>query len=289
MKTVQINNCDFPYVEEGDGNSVVLVHGSISDYRTWDNQITVFGKQFHTIAYSRRYHYPSPSKEITSDYTVTQHSNDLAAFIEALNLGSVNLIGSSYGAYISLMNAIKHPDQINSLVLCEPPLLSLLVSNMNNPFHVLSLLIRNYSAGKSFLKFGVKAMFPATKQLRKGNLKEGVRLFSNGVLGPGGFEKKPGHIKEKMLDNATALKAELLGPGFSEFQKKDTSKLNVPVLLVCGEKSPAFFRSISDKLHSLLPKSQQVIIPDASHNMHEANPAVYNEEVLNFLVKHNYD
>lgn len=90
-----------------------------------------------------------------------------------------------------------------------------------------------------------------------------------------------------MLDNATALKAELLGPGFPAFQKKDTSKLNVPVLLVCGEKSPAFFRSISDKLHSLLSESQQVIIPDASHNMHESNPAIYNEEVLNFLVKHN--
>lgn len=287
MKTIQINNYTFHYTEEGSGSPVIFVHGSISDYRGWGEQLSVFAKQFHVFAYSRRYHYPSNSNEVDIEYTVPNHSRDLTAFIKSLNLDAVNLVGSSYGAYASLLTAIKYPDKVRSLVLGEPPVIPLLVSNPNNPLQILSLLIRDLPTGKSFLKFGMKAMFPATRQFRKGNLEEGVRLFTNGVLGPGGFEKLPEDRKTKMLDNAKVLRAELLGPGFPEFSKKDYSSLKVPALLVCGEKSPTFFRSISDKLHNLLPESEKVVIPGVSHNMHMANPKIYNRKVLDFLNEYN--
>lgn len=287
MKTIQLNNYTFHYVEEGTGSPVVFVHGSISDYRGWGEQLSPFAKQFQVIAYSRRYHYPSNSDENGIEYTVPNHSRDLTAFIESLNLDDVNLVGSSYGAYASLLTAIKHPDKVRSLVLGEPPAIPLLISNPNNPFKILSLLLRDLPTGKSFLKFGMKAMFPAKKQLRKGNLEEGVRLFANGVLGPGGFEKLPEDRKIKLLDNAKALRAELLGPGFPEFSKKDYSSLKVPALLVCGEKSPTFFRSISDKLYHLLPESEKVVIPGVSHNMHMVSPKIYNRKVMDFLKKHN--
>lgn len=288
MKTIQINNYPFSYIEDGGGSPVIFIHGSISDYRTWENQMEPFAKQFHVIAYSRRYHYPYTSSEFDSDYTVLQHSNDLANFIKDLNLGAVNLIGSSYGAYAGLETAIKNPDLVKTLVLGEPPVIPLLVSDVDNLFQALSLIVRDFSTGKSFLKFGIKFMNPAKKQLGKGNIKEGVRLFANGVLGEGGYEQLPEDVKASIMDNATALKAELLGPGFpDEFPKKEAIGLQVPTLLVYAEKSPKFFHSISDKLFKLLPNGQQVFIADASHDMHEENPEAYNEKVLEFLLKHN--
>ena len=288
MKTIQINNYPFSYIEDGGGSPVIFIHGSISDYRTWENQMEPFAKQFHVIAYSRRYHYPYTSAEVGSNYTVQQHSNDLADFIKDLNLGAVNLIGSSYGAYAGLITAIKNPDLVKTLVLGEPPVIPLLVSDVDNPFQALSLIVRDFSTGKSFLKFGIKSMNPAKKQLGKGNIKEGVRLFANGVLGEGGYEQLPEDAKANILDNATALKAELLGPGFpDEFPKEEAINLQVPTLLVYAEKSPKFFHSISDKLFKLLPNGQQIFIADASHDMHEENPEAYNEKVLEFLLKHN--
>jgi non-heme chloroperoxidase len=267
---------------------VIFIHGSISDYRTWENQMEPFAKQFHVLAYSRRYHYPHTSAEVDSDYTVQQHSNDLADFINDLNLGAVNLIGSSYGAYAGLLTAINNPDLVKTLVLGEPPVIPLLLTDVNNPFQALSLFVRDFSTGKSILKFGIQSMNPAKKQLRKGNTKEGVRLFANGVLGEGGYEQLPEDVKAAIMDNATALKAELLGPGFpDQFPKKEANHLQVPTLLVYAEKSLKFFHSISDKLFELLPNVQRVFIADASHNMHEENPEAYNEKVLEFLLKHN--
>jgi non-heme chloroperoxidase len=89
------------------------------------------------------------------------------------------------------------------------------------------------------------------------------------------------------MDNTSALKAELLGPGFPEFPKAAAEKLNIPTLLVYGEHSPQFFHAISDKLFSILPKSEQVVIPIASHRIHADNATVYNQKVLAFLARYN--
>jgi pimeloyl-ACP methyl ester carboxylesterase len=177
---------------------------------------------------------------------------------------------------------------VKSLVLEEPPIIPFLVTDANNPLHALSLLFKDFSTGKSFLKFGIKAIVPAKKELKKGNTEEGVRLFANGVLGKGGYERLPEEVKAFLLDNSTALKAELLGPGFpQEFPRNKANKLTVPTLLVCGENSPKFFHSISNKLFHILPNCQQLTIADASHDMHEDMPEVYNNKILEFLSNHN--
>lgn len=288
MKTIQVNNYDFHYTEEGTGIPVIFIHGSVSDYRTWKHQIPFFSKQFRAIAYSRRRHHPSAGDDTKAEYTVQNHSKDLTAFIEALDLAPVHLVGSSYGAFTGMFAAMNHPHRVKSLVLCEPPVIPLLVSNPNNPLRVLSLIARDFSTGKSFLKFGMKAMFPAVKKLRRGDLEEGVRLFTNGVLGEGGFEKLPGDIQAKMMGNAEALKAELLGPEYPDFREKDAARLKTtPALFVCGEKTPKFFHSITDRLHKRLPGSELTVIPGVSHNMHEANPETFNQQVLDFLIKQN--
>lgn len=285
MKTVQINHNTFHYTEEGTGTPVVFIHGSIDDYRTWNHQIPKFSKHFQTIAYSRRYHHPASRDEPVSGYNVPKHAEDLAAFIKKLNLKSVHLVGSSYGAYTGLIMAMRHPDRIRSMVLCEPPVVPLLVSNPNNPIQILSLLIRDLPTGKSFLKFGKNHVFPATKKLREGNFEEGARIFANGVLGPEGFKRLPEKTQKVIIDNAPALKAELLGPGFPR-SKTDYSGLKVPVLLVRGEKSPLFFQTISKKLGKLLPESEHIVIPKASHNMHAENPEAFNQKAMDFIKKY---
>jgi non-heme chloroperoxidase len=288
MKKIQLGNYDFHYVEEGAGSPVIFVHGSISDYRVWENQISTFAKHFHVIAYSRRYHFPNANPtDSTSDYTVPQHSNDLIALINALDLGAVNLVGSSYGAYACLYVALNNPELVKTLVMGEPPVIPLLVSNLNNPLQILSLIVRDFPTGKSLVQFGLKAIEPAKKQFRQGNMEEGVRLFANGVLGEGGFEKLPSEEKEKLIDNAPALKAELFVPVFPDFPEKKVAELRVPTLFVYGTKSVKFFHSISDKLHKLLPESEQFFVPDAAHDMQQDNPKAYNKKVLEFILNYN--
>jgi len=287
MSKIKINDVSFVYEQYGSGTPVIFVHGGISDYRIWKNQTEPFSKYYQVITYSRRYHYPNQWTGDGSDYTVTLHSQDLADFIQAMKLGKTNLIGNSYGAYTSLLTAIKHPGLVNALVLNEPPVLPLLVSNPDNPLQILSLLIRDFSTAKNLMQFGLQHMKPAAKALKENQMEKGVRLFADGALGKGGFEKIPEEAKKTFIDNASALKAELLGPGFpSPFPTDKAKQLNIPTLFVCGQHSPKFLYSISDKLMKILPNCEKVIIPNASHLTHGENPIAYNEKVLQFLSKH---
>lgn len=287
METIQLNDTQFKYKERGSGQPVIFVHGSACDYRIWNNQIEPFSKQYCVIAYSRRYHHPNKWSGDGSDYTVSLHSRDLTALIKALSSYPVHLVGSSYGAYISLYVAMENPELVKSLVLGEPPVIPLLLTNPDNLLQLLSLFINDFSAAKSFMRFGMKAWKPAQSAFDRGALKEGTRLFNNGVLGEGGFEKLPEDQKTAVLDNAKALKAELLGPGFPEFPKEDAAKIHAPTLFIYGKQSPKFFHSISDRLTTLLPNTEQAYIPNASHDTQGDNPAAYNAKVLDFLARHN--
>lgn len=290
MSKIKLNDTSFEYQEYGSGTPVIFVHGGISDYRIWKNQIEAFSKYQRVITYSRRYHYPNEWQSDGSDYSVTLHAQDLTALIQKLNLGKVNLAGNSYGAYTALLTAVYHPELVNALVLNEPPVLPLLVSNFNNPLQILSLFIRDSKTAKNLMQFGLQHMKPAGQALKENRMEEGVRLFADGALGKGGFDKIPEEAKKTFIDNAPALRAELLGPGFpASFPIDKAKQLHIPVLFVYGQNSPRFLYSISDKLMKILPNCEKVIIPNASHLTHGENPTAYNEKVLQFLSKHPVD
>src|SRR6516164_740978 len=127
-KEVQVNGLTLHYIERGQGTPVVLVHGTLGDYRTWDGQLEAFSKGYRLISYSRRYHYPNEWNKDSTDFSVTIHARDLAAFIKALNLPPVHLIGHSYGGFSAFLVARDHPEVIRSLTLGEPNIMPLIAT-----------------------------------------------------------------------------------------------------------------------------------------------------------------
>jgi pimeloyl-ACP methyl ester carboxylesterase len=53
-----------------------------------------------------------------------------------------------------------------------------------------------------------------------------------------------------------------------------------------GEKSPALFHRVVDRLQELLPQAERIEIPAASHIVQEDNAPAYNTAVLSFLRQH---
>jgi non-heme chloroperoxidase len=115
LTKVVVNGVELHYIERGQGEPVVLVHGALDDYRAWDEQISPFAEHFRVIAYSRRYNFPNKSAGNPVDH------NDLAALLRELQIKRAHLIGHSYGACTILILAIKHPELVQSLTSAEPP------------------------------------------------------------------------------------------------------------------------------------------------------------------------
>jgi pimeloyl-ACP methyl ester carboxylesterase len=271
-KIAIVNGAELHYGEAGKGASLVFVHGSLSDLRTWSLQLKFFSKHFHVLVYSRRCHYPGPCTPDAGRYSLDVHSEDLARLITTLGPGPVHLIGSSYGAYACLLMAAARPELVRTLVIGEPPVLPLLKDDPQG-----APLLTNFADG---------ALRPAKEAFEAGDTEAGVRLFFEGVTGKGSYDKLPEAVRTSLLQNAGPMKAEMAGGSpFPPFTLKDAERIQAPCLLLTGESSPAVFHRITEILGTLLPRTERATVPDASHSMHSDNPKAYNQIVMNFLLK----
>lgn len=284
MPAHQIDGYSFDYVEQGAGEPVVLVHGSVSDRRTWARPLATLSEGHRVIAYSRRYHWPNTPIAEGADYSMVEHVDDLEAWLPALDAAPAHLVGHSYGGYVCLLLAIRRPDLVKSLVLMEPPVLRLFTSDPPKPHELLRALITRPRTGLAILKLGATGLGPATAAFKRGDIDKGVHIFGRAVLGPEAFEAMSEERMQQVHDNTIA--AEFLGSGFAPLVADEVRAVKAPTLLVTGEKSPAIFHRFIERLAELLPDNKRAEVPNASHNIHEDNAEAFETAVLSFLRKH---
>ena len=113
---------DLHVVTWGDGDDVVLVHGSISwGEETWAAQRPL-GEEYRLIVPDRRGFGASPGPD-AGDFERDAH--DVAELLP----DRAHLVGHSYGGVASLLAAAMRPDAVRSLTVIEPPAFALARGN----------------------------------------------------------------------------------------------------------------------------------------------------------------
>ena len=281
MSTALVNGARLVYRERGKGEPLVLVHGSASDLRTWEEQLPALGERYRAISYSRRYHWPNDPIPEGRDYAMPEHVDDLRALLEALGAAPAHIVGHSYGAFLALLLAIGEPRLVRSLVLCEPPAITLYVSNDPRPAEIIGLTLRKPRTAAALVRFGAAGAAPAKAAARRGDMAAATEALGRAVLGAEFYER----LSAERLEQARAntMRAELLGSGFAPLDDASVRALRMPVLLVGGGRSPEVFPRLLDRLQELLPHAERVEIAEASHIVHEDSPGAYNAAVATFL------
>ena len=272
MPVVAVNGTRLEYAEQGRGQPLVFVHGSLEDLRSWRQQVDPFSRCYRTVTYSRRYHYPNPWTGGGRDYSAALHAQDLAGLMDSLGLAPAHVVASSYGGYVALCLAAQRPELIRTLVLGEPPLMPWLQDAPGGA-----------SVAAAFEHY---AWEPARLAFARGDLDQGVRMFLSGVLGKAVSGGPRPNGRSMLADNAPEMQAETLSADyFSPFTRQEAQRIQHPVLLIQGDDSPQLFRIIVDELARALPNVVRAVIPGTSHVMHLGNAEAYNETVLAFLAK----
>jgi pimeloyl-ACP methyl ester carboxylesterase len=267
VKGLEVNGYEMAYVERGAGIPVIFVHGSGVDYRYFAAQMEPFGSAYRAISVSLRHYHPEPWRG-DGDFSLNQHAVDLVAFIRTLGAGPVHLVGHSRGATVALYTTRMAPDLVRTLTFAE--------GGAGMPA---------FSADDPAVADRRAAAFRAmTGQLSKGDTDAGLKTFMEFVGGPGAWEKTPEPARQVLRDNAWTLAvSEADTASWPAFSCQDAKRINVPILLLGGDASPATFGATLDKLQSCLTKAERQVVQKSGHAMPRLNPSGFNSTVLSFI------
>ncbi|MDX2277341.1 MAG: alpha/beta hydrolase [Hyphomonadaceae bacterium] len=118
-KSISVLGLNTNYHDHGEGQVVVLLHGSapgVSAYSNWRAAMPVLAKRWRVIApdipgfgYTER----SPG----AVYEMKSWVKHLLAFMDALNVRKAALVGNSFGGGLALATTLAAPDRVCALVL----------------------------------------------------------------------------------------------------------------------------------------------------------------------------
>ena len=112
---------EIAFLDEGEGDPVVLVHGFASSKEvnwvvpSWTTTLTRAGRR--VIALDDRGHGESSKLYRPADYHTALMAEDVRALLDHLDIERADVMGYSMGARIAAFLAVKHPHRVRSLIL----------------------------------------------------------------------------------------------------------------------------------------------------------------------------
>ena len=103
------------YIEKGQGEPLILLHGNGEDSGYFDGQIDEFARYFHVYALDTRGHGKTPRGN--APFTLRQFANDLHSFMSGHKIETAHLLGFSDGGNIAMVFALKYPECVRRLIL----------------------------------------------------------------------------------------------------------------------------------------------------------------------------
>ncbi len=116
-REVAIYDSTMSYLDAGEGEVVLFLHGNPSAAYLWRNVIPFVAEGHRAIAPDLIGMGHSGKPAI--DYTYADHTRYLDAFVEALGLTEITLVGHDWGAALAWDYARRHPEKVVRLAFME--------------------------------------------------------------------------------------------------------------------------------------------------------------------------
>lgn len=243
-----------------DAPPLVLLHGGSGNSLQWIPNIEALSGVFNTYAADNIYDYGRSvyTRPIKSPDDFTHWLDDLFG---ALELGStINLMGLSYGGWLTCLYALRFPTRLNKIVLLAPAFTVL-------PLR-LAWLMRVMVGFLPHRTFARNFMYWLAEDLVRKD--EAGRIRAEEMADEAFLAMRC--FKPKVMVYPTVLKDEVL------------QSISVPALYLVGENEKLYSaRKAIQRLNRVAPQINAEIIPNAGHDLTIVQADVVNKKVLDFL------
>lgn len=266
MQTLRVNGTDMAYVEIGQGPPLVLVHGTLGDFRTWNAVVGPLSRSHRVIAVSLRHFFPEHWDGAGDDYKMQQHVDDVIAFIEQITPRPLDLLGHSRGGHIAFRIAQARPDLLRRIVLAEPG------GSLDD------------SLGPSKSPSIAARAAASAEMVKAGDIDAGLKNFYDAIEGDGSWGHLPKPARQQMRDNAFTLIGQL-HEGRKPYSKADALAIRTPTLFIGGARTTGNLAENHRVLAPHVAGSTTVMIDGGGHWMFDDAPQQFCEAVLAFLAR----
>jgi len=259
MERVETHIGTVAYRRAGAGAPLLLLHGGLSDGRSWTPQLESLAHEYDVVAWD------APgcggSADPTADLRLADYADAVASLIRALGVGPVHLAGHSFGAGLAIDVYSRHRQLVRSLVLSGayagwrgslPPAevearLNRALAELNRPP---AEWVDSYLAG-----FFGRFVPPETVQA----------------------------ARTMMLDVRPAGALSMVTAFANADLRAVLPTIAIPTLLIYGAEDVRAPRGVAEAMHGAIPSSRLILVPAAGHDVNLQAPEEYDAAVRAFL------
>ncbi len=128
IDTLRVPGASLYYEVRGSGPVLLLIGAGAADAASFNGIAAHLADQYTVVSYDRRGYSRSPLDDPEEEQRIETHSDDAHRLLAQFRTEPAYVFGSSGGALIGLDLAIRHPEQVRTLVSHEPPVGGLLPS-----------------------------------------------------------------------------------------------------------------------------------------------------------------
>lgn len=285
----QMNGLKFHYVKEGQGKTMLFLHGFPEFWYEWRHLLVDFGKDHQAIAPDMRGYNLTEKPEAVAEYAVSRLVADIKAMFDYFSPRNKGiLVAHDWGGAVAWAFAISHPEYLERLVIINAPHPGVFARELeSNP--------EQQHASAYMLTFRTPE---AEALLSANNYKALRRAVFDSSTKPEVFSEEDREAYITAWSQPGALtgglnyyRAARIGPPDEQADEKATSffrdakslEVKVPTLVVWGERDTALLTANLDGLDQYIADLTIRRIENGSHWVVHEEPELVIRHIRDFL------
>jgi len=265
MKRSAVHNGEVEYEIGGDGEPVLLIHGSLIADSFLPLMAETSLADYRLIRYRRRGFAGSSAHD--GPFSIERQAADASALLRQLGVRRAHIAGHSYGAIVALQVAMDASDLVQSLVLLELPLLSA-------------------PSGQKL----IQAMAPAIERYESGDGAGAVDAFLR-IVGGSEWRKDvartvPHGPEQAETDVRTFFEVEMPALADWKFDATVAKQISQPILCMRGSLSLPLYEESVQLVQSWLPQTETHLVQDVNHLLLMQDAGSVGAGMAQFLMHH---
>ena len=253
------NGISLEYLDQGEGEVILLLHGLGSTKADWDMQKEALSKHFRLIAPDLRGHGNSSIPKNKEEYGVELCAQDMKLLLDKLNVESCHVVGFSMGGALAFELAVKHPEKIDRMMIVNT------APDFNN-----------------LGEFGEQMIAERTNSLKTSGMKPLAQQVATNMFP----EESQKHLKDAFYERASKNPVDAYYNSFVTLMQwgigDKISNIEKPTLVIASDMdyTPV---TLKEAYVERMPNARLQVIKNSRHGVTMDQPEQLNSAILNFL------